>query len=357
MAGVAAIASFLLISLVAFLLQIFLSSPISPEAFEPPPVLGDFTKNDRLQEVEKLGEGMLDGPEDVCVDKSGAIYTVTRDGWIKKMHKNQSWENWKMIAGPTLLGLTCSIAGDIIVCDADRGLLKVGQDGTVTLLASEVDGSRICFTEAVTEGRDGSIYFTDASAKYGYWEWHLDLLEARPHGRLLKFDPQTGRTSVVLDNLYFANGVALSRDQDFVVVCETWKFRCLRHWLTGERKTEVFVDNLPGAPDNINLAEDGTFWIALLEMRTGGKELIYSSKLFKHILVKIPRLLNRYLKIRQKAMVINVDADGKIINYLDDSTGKVISLVTSAVQSGDHLYLGNLNTKFIGRLALQKAKK
>uniref|UniRef100_A0A5K0XXF2 Strictosidine synthase conserved region domain-containing protein n=8 Tax=Nymphaea colorata TaxID=210225 RepID=A0A5K0XXF2_9MAGN len=92
-------------------------------------------------------------------------------------------------------------------------------------------------------------------------------------------------------------------------------------------------------------------------MRTGGKELIYSSKLFKHILVKIPRLLNRYLKIRQKAMVINVDADGKIINYLDDSTGKVISLVTSAVQSGDHLYLGNLNTKFIGRLALQKAKK
>lgn len=72
------------------------------------------------QEVEKLGEGLLDGPEDVCVDKSGAIYTVTRDGWIKKMHKNQSWENWKMIAGPTLLGLTCSIAGDIIVCDADR---------------------------------------------------------------------------------------------------------------------------------------------------------------------------------------------------------------------------------------------
>lgn len=42
----------------------------------------------------------------------------------------------------------------------------------------------------------------------------------------------------------------------------------MKHWLKGEQegKTEVFIDNLPGGPDNINLAPDGSFWIALLQV-------------------------------------------------------------------------------------------
>jgi len=30
---------------------------------------------------------------------------------------------------------------------------------------------------------------------------------------------------------------------------------------------EVILDNLPGFPDNINNAEDGTFWIGLVSPR------------------------------------------------------------------------------------------
>jgi sugar lactone lactonase YvrE len=46
------------------------------------------------------------------------------------------------------------------------------------------------------------------------------------------------------------------------------RFRCLKYWLKGEDKgkTEIFVENLPGGPDNINLAPDGSFWIALLQV-------------------------------------------------------------------------------------------
>lgn len=46
------------------------------------------------------------------------------------------------------------------------------------------------------------------------------------------------------------------------------RFRCLKYWLKGEMegRTEIFVDNLPGGPDNVNLAHDGSFWIALLEV-------------------------------------------------------------------------------------------
>jgi sugar lactone lactonase YvrE len=36
-------------------------------------------------------------------------------------------------------------------------------------------------------------------------------------------------------------------------------------WLKGEKagEAEIFVDNLPGNPDNIRLGSDGHFWIAL----------------------------------------------------------------------------------------------
>jgi len=43
------------------------------------------------------------------------------------------------------------------------------------------------------------------------------------------------------------------------------RFRCMKVWLKGEKagKAETFVDNLPGAPDNIRLGSDGHYWIAL----------------------------------------------------------------------------------------------
>jgi hypothetical protein len=67
--------------------------------------------------VIKLGEGFLKQPEDVCVDKDGVLYTATRDGWIKRMVRNGKWENWKHIDSSTLLGITTSKDGGLIVCD------------------------------------------------------------------------------------------------------------------------------------------------------------------------------------------------------------------------------------------------
>lgn len=77
--------------------------------------------------------------------------------------------------------------------------------------------------DAVVEASDGSVYFSDASTKFENDKWVLDLLEAKPYGRLLKYDPITRKTTVLLDGLWFANGVALSPREDYIVICETWK--------------------------------------------------------------------------------------------------------------------------------------
>lgn len=68
----------------------------------------------------KLGEGQLKQPEDVTIDKNGILYTVTRDGSVKRLHTNGTWENWWKIESPGLLGITTTAAGDLIVCDAEQ---------------------------------------------------------------------------------------------------------------------------------------------------------------------------------------------------------------------------------------------
>ncbi|KAG8657132.1 hypothetical protein MANES_03G041400v8 [Manihot esculenta] len=309
---------------------------------------------DSLQEVIKLGEGILQGPEDVIVDREGLLYTAVRDGWIKRLHKNGSWENWKRIESDSLLGITISKEGALVVCDAEMGLLKVSEDG-VTVLASHVNGSEIRFADEVIEASDGNLYFSVPSTKFGLHDWYLDVLEARPHGQLLKYDPSLNETSILLDGLCFPNGVALSREEDFLVFCETWKFRCLKFWLKGNKKgkTEIFVENLPGGPDNINLAPDGSFWIGLLQLVQDKLGFVHTSISSKYLVASFPKLVKLVNGVYGKAMVVNVAADGKITRKFDDADGRVMSFVTSAFEYEDHLYLGSLNTNFIGKIPLK----
>ncbi|CAA0827522.1 Protein STRICTOSIDINE SYNTHASE-LIKE 4 [Striga hermonthica] len=200
------------------------------------------------------------------------------------------------------------------------GLLKIEEKGVKVLALHG-------FVDDVVEASDGSLYYSVASTKYGLHNWILDVLEAKPRGQLLKYDPSSNTTSVLLDGLGFANGVALSADQDYLVFCESWKHKCLKYWLDGDRKgkTEIFTDNLPGAPDNINLAPDGSFWIALIELHSRKLGLLYKWQLLRN---------------------------GKIIRGFDDPTGKVMAFVTSALEFEGHLYLGSLHNDFRGKLPL-----
>ncbi|GER40961.1 adipocyte plasma membrane-associated protein, partial [Striga asiatica] len=310
------------------------------------PAANEF-RNGKIQEVIKLGEGLLKQPEDVAVDKNGVLYTATRDGFIKRMHKNGTWENWRRLDSDGLLGVTVTAAGDIVVCDANKGPLKIDEKGVKVLALHG-------FADDVVEASDGSLYYSVASTKYGLHNWHLDVLEAKPHGQLLKYDPSSNATYVVLDGLGFANGVALSADQDYLVICESWKHTCLKYWLDGDKKgkTEIFIDNLPGAPDNINLAPDGSFWIALLELHSRRLEFLYKWRSLRYLIESHHELGKWMARLRKKAMVVNVDRNGKIIRGFDDPTGKVMEFVTSALEFEGHLYLGSLRNDFIGKLPL-----
>ena len=52
----------------------------------------------------------------------------------------------------------------------------------------------------------------------------------------------------MVDNLWFPNGLAVSPDNQFVVVAESSKFRLVKYYINGPKKGafEVFATGLPG---------------------------------------------------------------------------------------------------------------
>ena len=87
---------------------------------------------------------------------------------------------------------------------AYKGLLSIDPQRAIKVLTTEADGLPFAFTDDLDIASDGTIYFSDASSRFQQPDYLLDLLEARPHGRLLAYDPASGETRVLLDGLYLS---------------------------------------------------------------------------------------------------------------------------------------------------------
>ena len=121
----------------------------------------------------------------------------------------------------------------------------------------------------VLDGR--YLFFTDSDWLYPRKHFMSVLLRSNPRGRLIRFDLETSKLRILDDQLSFPNGVQLAADKQSVLVCETTLARVIRHWIAGDSssigKSEVFIDNLPGLPDNIRLTSTGNYWIAFASVR------------------------------------------------------------------------------------------
>ncbi|MDX1722596.1 MAG: SMP-30/gluconolactonase/LRE family protein [Pseudomonas sp.] len=344
----------LLIAAVAIYLAIT-PSPIDPLAWQAPPapaMTGVLEPNDTLMKAELLGRGQLHGPEDTAVDTQGRVYSGQHDGRIVRLEADGSVTPFADTRGRPL-GMDFDAAGNLIVADAYKGLLSIDPQGQIQVLTSEAEGLPFKFTDDLDIASDGTIYFSDASSRFAQPDYLLDLLEARPHGRLLSYNPNSGETRVLLKDLYFANGVALSANEDFVLVNETYRYRISRYWLKGEKAgtQDVFIDNLPGLPDNLQGDRAGTFWVALPTPRKADADFLHRHPWLKAQLAKLPRAL--WPKAIPYGFAIALNEQGEIVRSLHDTSGTHLRMVTSVKPVGDYLYFGSLDNDRIGRLKIR----
>jgi sugar lactone lactonase YvrE len=282
------------------------------------------------------------GAEDVVVDSEGSVYTGTADGAIWRVQPDGRRLDLVGNTGGRPLGIELLPDGRLLVCDAHRGLLAMTPgSGRVEVLTGLVHGRRMEFCNNAAVRDDGTIWFTDSSLVHGIERWRADVVENTSTGRLLRRDPD-GHVEVLVEGLRFANGVALAADESFVAVAQTAGRSVVRHWLTGERagRTEPFVSDLPGYPDNIALGSDGLIWIALASTTDPFLERVMRAPApVRKVAWRTPSRLQP--QPRRTARAMAYDESGSRVHDIDADPSQ-FHMVTGVREHNGRLWLGSL---------------
>ncbi|MDH4279420.1 MAG: SMP-30/gluconolactonase/LRE family protein [Acidimicrobiia bacterium] len=313
--------------------------PVSWDPPKAPGLVGEFEENDRLRTADRWETGGI-GPEDVAIDAAGAVFTGLADGSILRFDSQGGPPERIATAGGRPLGVEILGDGELLVCNADLGLQRVTVSGEVSVLVDRFEDQRLTLTNNASVAADGTIYFTESTTRWSLHDYTNDLLEGQTTGRLLARRPD-GSVELVFDGLQFANGVALDSDETSVFVAETGRYRIHRHWLQGPRAgtTEVFVDNLPGFPDNLSFA-DGILWVAAPSPRQAAVDFIQPRPWLRKVTYRLPESLKP--KPLRHAIVLGFDDEGRVVHNLQDSTGTV-AITTAARSHAGRLFIGTLS--------------
>jgi sugar lactone lactonase YvrE len=331
--------------------------PIDPVSWHAPTDAGlvdPFQPDDRLRRATLFDLGDHQGPEDIAGGPDGLIYASTVDGAIIRLRPDGNGIEVFAETGGRPLGIEFGPAGNLYVANAYLGLQKIAPDGRVELLVDTYDGKPIPYADDLAVAANGKIYFSDASSKFGVSEYGgsyqaslLDILEHGGNGRVFEFDPASGQTTLIVDGLNFANGVAISDDQQFLLVNETGHYRVWRYWLDGPRaaQREVVLENLPGFPDNINNGLNDRFWIGLVAPRNNLLDGLADKPWLRKVVQRLPPFARP--KAEPSSHIIGITGDGVVLMNLQDSAATVPAL-TGAYETRDAIWLSSL---FGNRLA------
>jgi sugar lactone lactonase YvrE len=261
------------------------------------------------------------------------------------------------------LGLAFDAAGRLIVADALRGLLIVQPDGVVSVLLDEYEGAPIRYADAIVVAPDGGLLFTDASQRMSPREHGtfdaalLDIMEHSCTGRVLRHDPGTRRTELVMGGLCFPNGVVLSRDARQLFIAETGEYRIWRidaaardldaRSPSGSAGARVIASNLPGFPDNLSRGEGGRIWVGLTKPRGGAVDALAGWPFLRKVALRLPRFL--WPVPPSHGHVIAYDEEGRVLADLQDPSAG-LSETSGVTEYHNRLYVQSLHAGAFGIL-------
>jgi len=325
-----------------------------------------YATNGALSAAEPIGLGEIDAPEDVILDENDDLYCGSRNGDVIRFFA-PDYTRHEVFAhiGGSVLGLAFDRSDNLLVCVGGMGLYKVAPDRRVEKLSDEtnrtpwsvIDDSRLRLADDLDIAPDGSVYFSEATIRYDMHDWIVDALEGRGNGRIIRYDPASRSSRTVIRNLQFPNGICMTMDGESFLYAETWGCRISRYWFAGKRKGQIecVVPDLPGYPDNINLASDGNFWCGMIGMRTPAFDLAQRMPGFRRRMVmRIARDEWLYPNMNTGG-VIKFSLDGMVLRSLWDQEGQRHPQVTSMREHKGCLYLGGIFNNRIGRIRLDDA--
>ena len=338
------------------------AEPVAWQAPTPPGFTGAFATNTHLAGLRTIDLGGEVGPEHVAIGPDGKLYAAVEGGRLLRMEPDGERREVFASTGGRVLGFDFDAGGRLIAADAFKGLLAITPDRRVSVLADRVaPDDPIRYADAVVVAPDGTIYFTDASARFSPARWGgtleasvLDIMEQSATGRVLAHDPATGRTRIVARGFSFANGIALAADGQTLLVTETgryrvWKIDGRAHDIDvkgGGPQAKVLLDNLPGYPDNVMRGRDGRFWVGLFKPRNPAADSLAERPFLRKAMLRLPRSLLPLGK--PYGHVFAIDEAGRVVADLQDPSGAYDT--TGATETADRLYIHSLQARALGWL-------
>jgi ribose transport system permease protein len=325
-----------------------------------------YAVNNKLRDVDIIGLGVVEGPEDVIFDRADHLYCGTRHGDIVRFLA-PDYTRHEVFAhiGGHPLGMQFDRAENLVVCVGGMGLYQVAPDGEVSKLTDETnrsrftvnDDARLRLTDDCDIAPDGRVFFSEGTIRYEMHSWSVDALESRGNGRFCVFDPRTGRTRTIIRGVLFANGVCLASDKQSFLYAETWGCRVRRYWFDGPRQGQIedVIPDLPGYADNINRASDGNYWLALVGMRSPPVDLALQMPGFRRRMARRIAPDEWLYPNINTGCVIKFNERGEVLDALWDLGGKNHPMITSMREHKGFLYLGGISNNRIGRYRIPGA--
>lgn len=324
---------------------------VDPVRWQPPPVdpLPDFGTA-ALTVVPMPG----DAPEDIVVDPDGALWTGLVDGRIVRIGADGEVRVVGQITGRPL-GLTVAHDGRLLICSSPGGLLAMDRNtGSTEVLVDAVNFRPLQFCSNVVELPDGTIYFTESTAKFTYDHFKGAIIEARGDGGLFRRDPD-GTVTTLADNLYFANGLTVTADGSALVFAESQGRRLSKYWLTGPAAGTItpLAEHLAGMPDNISTGSDGRIWVAMVNKANAAADFLAPRAPWLRKLVwSLPDRLQPQISPEVWAVAFDPDSGAAVAGVR--MTHPEFGVVTGLVEHDGRLWMSSIGFPAVAHCPLPR---
>jgi len=234
-----------------------------------PPLDGALSPNDRLDSAVPIGDA-LPGLDDVVVARDGSVYVSARTKVFKLTGNGLATRTLVAEFDGDAGGLAIHPDGRLLVCVAGRGLAAIDPARVEPRWLDKADGHVLTGLLSVTAAPDGRIFAVEGSTGRAPEQWRHDLMEKRSDGRLIACGAALDDAQVLLRDLPYPYGVAVSADGNSLWLTESWAHRLSRFALTsnGIAPREVIAGNLAGYPARLHLDAHGGFFLGLFARRT-----------------------------------------------------------------------------------------
>ncbi|KAI4477738.1 hypothetical protein M0804_012566 [Polistes exclamans] len=389
----------LLLAIITFLPGLPPDATFSEYSIKPSTKLsGKLDINNRLNGAELLHIGEFKGPE-TFDSYNGELYTGLEGGYVVKINEKKV-EPFVALGGVCnqilkyhecgkILGLKFDKKGNLYVIDTYKGIFKVDPEGYYQLIidiSKPINNKVPKLPNSLDIAENGDVFWTDSSTDFHLYDGLFSTF-VNPSGRLIRYNAATKTNEVLIENLAFANGVKLSKDESFLLVVETLSSRIIKYYLKGPKagQHEILHEGLPGMPDNIQEDNNGGFLISLYtyvdEENPNLIQTLIPHSNIRKMIVRLLMLIESPFKLIQDAypnffaerivhaigsfetmnfmmseisVVLNLDATGKLVDVAYATDGKIKTTSSAFIHKG-YLWFGSPHNEFVARVPLKQA--